>query len=245
MHSIKELYKNNIYGVMGTLIFHILVLTGFWISELNYSIKAEKEEVILLDMLIQPLTEKEDVKEIAKTQDQSEQSAQAYSKNLNMGTNHGVNDALKKDKFFDDSYKRDIEDAEKMVAKVNKQLSKKVPQTTQFSMPEVVTEGQDRDSIKNTIYSGKSNIHYFLENRFHVRLPIPVFLAKSGGLITVDIQVDRSGRVTKAEARPANNINDPMLPVYATQAAERTVFNNDTKAPAIQRGTITYRFVAQ
>jgi hypothetical protein len=112
-------------------------------------------------------------------------------------------------------------------------------------MPEAVTEGQDPDSIKNTIYSGKSNIHYFLENRFHVRLPIPVFLAKGGGLITIDIQVDRSGKVVKAEARPAGNISDPMLPVYATQAAERTVFNADTKAPAIQRGTITYRFVAQ
>lgn len=244
MRKIKELYQRNIYGVMGTLIFHILVITGFWISELNYSIKAEKEEVIFLDMLTPPLTEIEEVKEI-KSEIQPDQNAQASGKNLNMGTNHGVNDALKRDKFFDDSYKRDIEDAEKMVAKVNKQLSKKIPQTTQFSMPEIVTEGQNRDSIKNTIYSGKSNIHYYLENRFHVRLPIPVFLAKSGGLITVDIQVDRSGRVIKAEARSTNNINDPMLPVYATQAAERTIFNNDTKAPAIQRGTITYRFVAQ
>ncbi len=245
MRSIKELYKENIYGVMGTLIFHILVVTGFWISELKHSIKTEKEEVILMDMLAPPPVEQEEIKETNKSQDQTNQDSKSSRQDLNMGTNHGVNDALKKDKFFDDSYKRDIENAEKMVDKVNKQLSKKVPQTTQYAMPEVVTDGQDRDSIKNTIYSGKSNIHYYLENRFHVRLPIPVFLAKSGGLITIDIQVDRSGRVTRAEARSAGNINDPMLPVYATQAAERTVFNADSKAPAIQRGTITYRFVAQ
>jgi hypothetical protein len=245
MRSIKELYKENIYGVMGTLIFHILVVTGFWVSELKHSIKTEKEEVILMDMLAPPPVEQEEIKETNKSQDQTNQDSKSSRQDLNMGTNHGVNDALKKDKFFDDSYKRDIENAEKMVDKVNKQLSKKVPQTTQYAMPEVVTDGQDRDSIKNTIYSGKSNIHYYLENRFHVRLPIPVFLAKSGGLITIDIQVDRSGRVTRAEARSAGNINDPMLPVYATQAAERTVFNADSKAPAIQRGTITYRFVAQ
>jgi len=245
MRSIKELYKENIYGVMGTLIFHILVVTGFWVSELKRSIKTEKEEVILMDMLAPPPVEQEEIKETNKSQDQTNQDSKSSRQDLNMGTNHGVNDALKKDKFFDDSYKRDIENAEKMVDKVNKQLSKKVPQTTQYAMPEVVTDGQDRDSIKNTIYSGKSNIHYYLENRFHVRLPIPVFLAKSGGLITIDIQVDRSGRVTRAEARSAGNINDPMLPVYATQAAERTVFNADSKAPAIQRGTITYRFVAQ
>lgn len=244
MRSLKDLYRKNIYGVMGTLIFHILVVTGFWISELNYSIKANKEEVILLDMIMPP-TEKEEIKETAKSQDQSTPNNQTSRQNLNMGTNHGVNDALKRDKFFDEKYQRDIEDAEKMVDKVNKQLSKKIPQTTQFSMPEVTTEGQDRDSIRNTIYSGKSNIHYYLENRFHVRLPIPVFLAKSGGLITIDIQVDRNGRVVKAEARSANNISDPMLPVYATQAAERTVFNSDSKAPSIQKGTITYRFVAQ
>ena len=112
-------------------------------------------------------------------------------------------------------------------------------------MPEAITEGQNPDSIKNTIYSGKSNIHYFLENRFHVRLPIPVFLARGGGLITIDIQVNRAGEVIKAEARPSSNISDPMLPVYATQAAARTIFNSDPKAPIIQRGTITYRFVAQ
>jgi hypothetical protein len=95
------------------------------------------------------------------------------------------------------------------------------------------------------IYSGKSNIHYFLENRFHIRLPIPVYLAKSGGSITVDIQVDRSGNVIKAEAKTAKNIADPMLPVYAKQAAERTLFNSESNAPEIQRGTITYKFVAQ
>lgn len=246
MRSIKELYKKNVYGVMGTLIFHILVITGFWISELNYSIKQQKEEVIFLDMSnIPPPVEQEQLKEESKSQQQSDRNPSTSRQNLNMGTNHGVNDAMKRDKFFDESYKRDIEDAEKMVDKVSKQLSKKIPQTSHFSMPEVVTTGQDRDSIKNTIYSGKSNIHYYLENRFHVRLPIPVFLAKGGGLITVDIQVDRSGQVTKAEARPASNINDPMLPVYATQAAERTVFNADSKAPASQKGTITYRFVAQ
>ena len=244
MQNLKELYKKNIYGVMGTLIFHILLVSGFWISELNFKIKTEKEEVVLLDFVLPPPETKE-VQELNKTQDNNTTSNKDSRNSQNMGTNHGVNDAIKKDKFFDASYKRDIEDAEKMVSQVNKQLSKKVPQTKQFAMPEAVTEGQNPDSIKNTIYSGKSNIHYYLENRFHVRLPIPVFLAKSGGLITIDIQVDRSGRVIKADARSSANTSDPMLPVYATQAAERTVFNSDSKAPSVQKGTITYRFVAQ
>ena len=243
MWSIKELYQKNVYGVMGTLVFHILLVAGFLVAELNLNVKIEKEEPILLDFAVPE--EKEKIPEPEKKQDFNATSDQSNNNEQNAGSNRAVNDAQKKDKFFDASYNRDIEEAQKMVADVNKQLSKKAPPVKKFEMPEANTEGQDPDSIKNIIYSGKSNIHYSLENRFHVRLPIPVYLAKGGGLITVDIQVDRSGKVIKAEARPTKNINDPMLPIYATQAADRTLFNSESKAPAVQRGTITYKFVAQ
>lgn len=249
MLNIKELYRKSAYGVMGTLIFHILLIGGFLLSELKINGKIEKEEPITIDftapeeLLInkqaQPVTESQ------KNQEQRSGSEQVNRNDQGAGSNRAVNDAIKKDKFFDAGYKRDIEVAEKMVADVNKQLSKKVPPVRKYAMPEVTTEGLDRDSIKNTVYSGKSNIHYSLENRYHVRLPIPVYLTKNGGTITVDIQVDRSGKVIKAEARPVNNANDPMLSVYATQAAENTLFNSEQKAPANQKGTITYKFVAQ
>lgn len=249
MSSIKELYRKNIYGVMGTLIFHILLVSFFWLTELKLSVEPEKEEAILLDFTMPekmeelPQTEKEMQPDKNEASNQSADRQQAAS-------NRGVNDApstykaTRQDKFFDAEYKKDIENAKKMVADVNKQLSKKIPQVKKFEMPEATTEGQDPDSIKNVIYSGKSNIHYFLENRFHVRLPIPVYLARSGGEVKVDIQVDRSGRVIKAETR-SKAPSDPMLLEYAVQAAERTVFNQDAKAPAVQRGSITYKFVAQ
>lgn len=245
MMSIKELYRENVYGIMGTLIFHILLVAGFWVAELNQNVKIEKEEAILIDFVAPEEKEKIPEQEQELNQIKNAQSDLARRNGQSSGSNQAVNDALKKDKFFDANYKRDIEEAEKMVSDVNKQLSKKAPLTKKFKMPETSTEGQDPDSIKNIVYSGKSNIHYYLENRFHVRLPIPVYLAKGGGEIIVDIQVDQSGRVIKAEARPSKNINDPMLPIYATQAAERTVFNSASKAPTVQKGTITYKFVAQ
>jgi len=249
MLNIKALYRKNVYGVMGTLIFHILVVAGFLVAELNKNARIEKEEPILLDFSIPEEKEKkpEPKQESSpmKKQDKSFASSQIKNHDQTSGSNLAVNDALKKDKFFDDSYRRDIEGAKNLVADVNNQLSKKIPSIKKFEMPEVTTEGQNPDSVKNVINSGKSNIHYFLENRFHIRLPIPVYLAKNGGTIIVDIQVNQLGKVIKAEARPGGNSNDPMLPVYATQAAERTVFNSESKAPAIQRGTITYKFVAQ
>ena len=249
MLNIKELYRKYVYGVMGTLIFHILLIGGFLLAEFKINGKIEKEEPITIDFAtpeeMSITRQAQPEQESQKNQEQHSGSEQVNRNDRGSGSNRAVNDAIKKDKFFDAGYKHDIEAAEKMVADVNKQLSKKVPPVKKYAMPEVSTEGQNRDSIKNTVYSGKSNIHYSLENRYHVRLPIPVYLTKNGGIITIDIQVDHSGKVVKAEARPVNNSNDPMLSVYATQAAENTLFNSEPKAPAIQKGTITYKFVAQ
>jgi hypothetical protein len=230
---------------MGTLFFHIALFSIFLKAELKTKDKIENEEAILLDISVpedkkpEPEINTERIKKLNAIIDQSIRNGN------NDGSNRAVNDAAKKDKFFDEKYRQDIEDAQNLVSDVNKQLSKKTPVAKKFEMPEATSEGEDPDSVKNVIYSGKSNIHYSLENRFHLRLPIPVYLARGGGAITVDIQVDRSGNVIKAEARPASNIRDEMLPVYATQAAERTIFNSDSKAQAIQKGTITYKFVAQ
>ncbi|MGE5447104.1 MAG: energy transducer TonB [Bacteroidales bacterium] len=250
MSKIKELYRKNIYGLMGTLIFHILLFSFFSISQLNFKTKTEQEESVLLDLSVEKMEElpKPELEKQAELNRTSGQPASGNQQNI---SNSAVNDApnknktSSKDKFFDADYQKDIEQAKKMVADVNKQLSKKIPQTKKFEMPEATTEGQNRDSIKNVVYSGKSNIHYYLENRYHVRLPIPVYLAKSGGEIKVDIQVDRSGRVIKAEVKSARANGDPLLAEYALQAAENTLFNADNKAPSVQKGSITYKFVAQ
>jgi TonB family protein len=70
-------------------------------------------------------------------------------------------------------------------------------------------------------------------------------LAQEGGLVVVDIWVNRKGKVTQAEVRKSNLLKDPMLEIYAKQAAQRTVFNEDQSAPSLQKGTISYTFVAQ
>jgi hypothetical protein len=244
MMNLKELYRKNVYGVMGALIFHILLISGFWIAELNIKVKTKSEEAILLDFTTLPEKENK-IQELDKKPVNKSENDQSSSNYNNKSSNKAVNDAAKKDKFFDANYQHDIEEAKKLVIDVNKQLSKKAPPLKKYEMPEATSEGIDPDSIKNVIYSGKSNIHYSLENRFHIRLPIPVYLAEGGGIITVDIQVDRSGKVIQADARKAGNLTDPMLPIYAVQAAERTVFNSESKAPAVQKGTITYNFVPQ
>ena len=58
------------------------------------------------------------------------------------------------------------------------------------------------------------------------------------------ITVDRNGNVTSAEAgvRGTTIANQSFLD-EAKQAALKAKFNVDNNAPALQQGTITYRFV--
>lgn len=241
MSGLKKLYHQYIYGLMGTLVFHILLFSAFLLSEIDFK-REVREEAIIIDLsMLEDLPEekvpKEKIIEKNTPSTQNERSAAV--------SNRAVNDARKNDKFFDKEYQNDLQSAKKLVQDVNRQLSKKVADMGDFNMPAITTEGVDPDSIKNTIYSGKSNIHYYLENRYHVSLRNPVYLAKGGGKITVDIAVDRNGDVVKAEARPNSGIKDPMLPDYARSAALQTRFNADQSAPRVQSGTITYTFVAQ
>lgn len=246
MMNLKKLYKENIYGIMGTLVFHIVLMSSFLLSEVKMKGKIT-EEPIIIDLANIP-EKKDEIPEESRRQpeqeDENAPSNQQYE-NITSKSNRGVNDAPSKDAFFNEDYQKEIAQAQKLVSDVNKQLSKKIPDVKEFEMPEETTEGVDPDSIKNTIYSGESNIHYYLQNRYHVRLPIPVYLAQGGGKVTVDIWVSPAGQVIRAELRPGIRSGDPMLPEYARQAAERTVFNPDKTAPSPQKGTITYTFVPQ
>ncbi|RKD89720.1 energy transducer TonB [Mangrovibacterium diazotrophicum] len=244
MQRLRKLYHDNIYGIIGTLAFHILLLGAILLA--NVKIEGEvKEEEIVIDFSqpeIQPET-KEEAKE--QHEDENTPANDQSSASQTSRSNRAVNDAAKKDPFFDEDYQREIAEAQKLVADVNKQLSKEIPEMKQIQMPEETTEGMDPDKISNTIYSGESNIHYNLEDRYHVKLPIPVYLARGGGKITVDIWVAPSGKVIKAQLRPYSGISDPMLPEYALQAALRTIFNAKNDAPSLQKGFISYTFVAQ
>lgn len=240
MAGIKKLYHQYIYGLMGTLIFHILLFSGFLIAEIDFNGKIKEEAIIIDFSTLEEI--KEEKTTIEKKQDQNTPSTQ---KERSVTSNRAVNDAQRNDKFFDKEYLKDVQEAQKLVKDVNRQLSKKIVDKGDFEMPEITTEGVDPDSIKNMIYSGKSNIHYFLENRYHISLRNPVYLARGGGKITIDISVDRNGKVISAVPRNSSTSADPLLPEYAQNAALRTVFNTDQSAPKVQKGTITYTFVAQ
>jgi hypothetical protein len=231
---------------MGTLIFHILLFSFFLLADVNMKGTVQEEELIIEfpDLLPEPEIEEEVTEQQESeplTNDASSQMAETQSNRTNVASNR----LAQTEEFFDEDYMREVEAAKKLVSDVNNQLSKEKVNLEDIEMPVQTTEGMDPDSIENVVYTGESNIVYYLENRYHLSLPIPVYLTQSGGLIVVDIVVNRRGKVIEAEPRNNPSIRDDQIYLYAKAAATRTIFNADPDAPNPQKGTIHYTFVAQ
>jgi hypothetical protein len=244
---IGKIYRRNIYGVIGTLVFHILLVSTFLLADVDKKGNV-REEVLLIEFPELP-PEPEIIEEEIDEQ-QNEESIEEMDK-LNNRTNTASNQLANQnttksaEEFFDDDLQKEIEEAKRLSSNASSQLAKKVVDIEDIKMPVVTTEGMEPDSIKNVIYSGESNIEYFLENRYHVRLPNPLYLSHGGGKVIVNIEVNNQGVVVKASPQKNRKIRDENVFIYAKTAALGTVFNVDETAPSPQKGSIHYSFIAQ
>lgn len=95
-------------------------------------------------------------------------------------------------------------------------------------------------------FSGAVTVAYDFRDpvRHHRDLYTPAYRAKSGGVVVVDVWLNRNGEVTAARIQSSTNaeLNDQAL---NAARHKRTRFNIDSSAPTSHRGTITYTFLAQ
>ena len=241
--GIKNIYKRNIYGVIGTLVFHILLVSAFLLAEIDMKGNVKEEEIIIEFPDIPEPELPDETQEIKE--EIIENTNNTYQTNVASNRLSRESTTQAADEFLDEDFLKEVEAAKQLVSEVKNQLSKEKVKLEDIKMPVETTEGMNPDSIKNIVYVGESNIVYYLENRYHLRLPKPIYLAQGGGKVIVDIVVNQSGNVISAVARENSGITDATIAEYARIAANRTVFNADNNAPKQQKGTIHYTFVAQ
>jgi hypothetical protein len=110
----------------------------------------------------------------------------------------------------------------------------------------VVAEGDSSRQIQPFVFNGKTNIFYSLKDRYHLRLPVPVYKCEGSGIVEVHILVDQKGYVLTVQVPDlGESMNDICLADAAKTAALNTRFNTNFKAPLRQEGTITYFFQPQ
>ena len=94
-------------------------------------------------------------------------------------------------------------------------------------------------------YSGPSVLSWHLDGRKASHLPIPAYRCYGGGMVTVLITVDNSGRVIDAKIQEETSSDDRCLRDFAIRAARQSRFSIKQDAPARQHGDIVYQFLAQ
>ncbi len=250
MLKLMYFYYKHIYAIIGTIVFHIILIGVLLLQNLSEARPHNDESEMIIDMellkkVVEEIEEPEQKDRVEATSSAQMTNRVSRFSDKSETTSFSEKRSNNKDPFFDDEFRKEMADAEALVNDVSKQLGKKTKSVQEYAMPEETTDGMKPEDIPNTIYSGESNIQYDLKNRYHLRMPIPVYLAKAGGKVVVNIWVNTSGKVVKTEIKSIENAKDPLLAEYALQAAERTVFNKDNSAPNPQRGTISYIFVAQ
>ncbi len=84
-----------------------------------------------------------------------------------------------------------------------------------------------------------------LEGRTATYIHIPAYKCRGGGVVVVNISVNRSGKVVAAKVESALSTSDKCLEQEAVSSAMKSRFSSSTTAPTTQKGTLTYTFVAQ
>ena len=241
--KMKEWMQENVTGILGTIAFHMLLAVIFLIIKIS-SERSYLESIILFDFDEEIAEEQveEEMPDPEFDQRLAEYLEQARS-NVPVNLARNVEEEISTEKYVQQLEQEMNENRPESWEEMQERLK----ELQEISQEELIMEGEDDTPLKEQEpYLGPTNIYYSLENRYHLRLPVPVYKCEGSGLIEVNIVVDQKGRVVQAEVdQQGASTNEICLADAAKNAALRTRFNADYKAAARQVGSITYHFIEQ
>lgn len=249
MHGISK------EGILGTIIFHIILLLIILFIKIYTSSSSAGEGILLVDFQSSggttQLYEQKNYKqpEIAEEKD-DKMLTQDYEEAP------VVKEVTKEKKRKETEKEKKVED--------NKVEEIEKPQIDQRRLfrRDLITDRQGTgtgEGIGNADGSGKgsggggegadfgggegTSMSYSLEGRGKVYLHEPPKIFTTSGIVVVEIIVDRDGNVISArEGIKGTTTTDAMLLKLAKEAALKSKFTSNPDAPVHQKGTITYYF---
>ena len=242
---IRHIINENLIGILATIIFHMVLVVIFLVLKItsvqnlmDNIIAIDFEENKIQDIISEPPKER-DVEFDKYIADylESERS------NVPVNLASKLNEKISTDQFVNElTEEMSLNRSEEMI-----RLQEKLRELQEMeSADNIIDEGNSSDDKKPIVFTGKTNIFYSLENRYHLRLPVPVYKCEGFGIVEVQIFVDQKGFVVNALIpNLGDSMNEICLAEAAKTAAMSTKFNSDFDAPLRQQGTITYHFQPQ
>jgi hypothetical protein len=237
--------RENTNGILGTLIFHLLIVVLIMATRLS-SINRQFEESMLIQF--ETNISEEEFREL--TESLMEKPLEALESGQ-VRRNIAVNISEPRpvaDQFRDMSPDQLSELEKRMQEILNNASEGKMPELSQpefdFNMP---AESKPQETKKNDEpYTGPTTITYDLPGRTHLRMPVPVYKCPDGGVVEVSISVNQQGSVIRADVQDKrDDFNTRCITEMAMEAALGSRFDAKPGAPAVQNGTITFYFQKQ
>lgn len=233
---IPHIHNEDKAGLYLTIIVHLLVIIVLLLWQIGKEVAAEN--TFVMDFTKQEEQErleeekafKEDIRE------RLEEMIRARSREIrNVAVDQS---APKRDAQTDALY----QEAERLQQDIreSQQMKEWDDQSLALDEPKKVEKKQEESH-----YSGPSVLSYQLDGRKASHLKIPAYQCYGGGIVTVIIGVNTSGKVVEAKISQADSSDDPCLREFALRAAKASLFSASATAPHKQYGTICYSFVAQ
>lgn len=242
---IRHILNENLVGILATLIFHLVLVIIFLIFKIesvrnlmDTIITIDFEETEMPELPVEPVQEKDiQFEKYVADYLQSERS------NIPVNIAARLNEQLSTDRFVDElTEEMSLNRSEEMIR--SEERLRELQEME--SEDNIIAEADTPENKDPVVFKGKTNIYYSLENRYHLRLPVPVYKCEGFGIVEVQIFVDQKGYVVNAQIpNLGESMNEICLAEAAKIAAMSTKFNSNFDAPLRQQGTITYHFQPQ
>lgn len=264
--------KNKIYGIIGTVVFHaiVLVLLFTLCFRTPLPLPGEAGVEVNLGMYAQGLGYEanqpevtEPVKETPKVEEQKSETNDVIEEDIVSEDEETPSIEQPKEETEEviGEYENKEETVEEKQEEIIPEEEPVVNQRAIFQVPKndnktPSSEGDDKGEGEEGKANGLKDIErydanggsgngpsYDLGGRGAKSISSPSKEFSEEGTIVVNIKVDREGRVVETSIAKGTTIVDNSMRESALRAARNSIFNKDKNAPEIQSGTITYKYI--
>ena len=224
--------KENINGIIGTIIFHLLALIVFLIFKLD-RVKDKHEDQLAIEFS----------QEEFKTIEQIIQESKPKELNINPLSSHLVKN-IEVNTANELREQIDARSIERQIME-DEGIESLEPKEIDAGEPVVANEkDMNKKPKERKEYTGRTITEYSLKNRSAKYIHKPNYLCQYGGTVKMKIVVNQDGNVINASIIQSSSADD-CLKEAALSSANRCRFNRDYNSPARQDGTLTYTFISQ
>ena len=234
----KEGKRNTLNGILGTIIFHLVIVLFFLIFKLG-DVKKKHVETMKIEFLNDMVKLNEYLAKKEPPPADIQPLDDKTTKNIAVNVANKLEKEISTEKYEEEVKK------ELGIKDLKQELDRKIPEDNSPKFIEKQNKELKQEELKKNSYKGKTRITVNLPNRRIRHQDVPVYKCEIGGIVIVNIVVDQEGRVINANQSEASGTKDECLVDEAINSAYQFLFSADFNGESRQRGTITFEFLSQ